>query len=62
MYRLQRRLGLRATRPAVTRSHVTRSSTVHCATGPNQVRSWDITWLPTTTRGRYLYLYLVLDV
>jgi putative transposase len=55
MYRLQRRLGLRATRPAVTRSHVTRSSTVHCATGPNQVRSWDITWLPTTTRGRYLY-------
>jgi len=62
MYRLQHRLGLRATRPPVTRSHVTRSSTVHCATGPNQVWSWDITWLPTTTRGRYLYLYLVLDV
>ena len=62
MYRLQRRLGLRRSRPPVTRTQVTRSSTVHCATRPNQVWSWDITWLPTTTRGRYLYLYLVLDV
>lgn len=62
MYRLQRRLGLRRSRLPVTRSHVTRSRSVHCATGPNQVWSWDITWLPTTTRGRYLYLYLVLDV
>ena len=31
------------------------------ATGPNQVWSWDITWLPGPVRGTY-YLYLILDV
>jgi hypothetical protein len=35
---------------------------VHQATRPNQVWSWDITWLPTTVRGSYLYLYLIMDV
>jgi transposase InsO family protein len=34
----------------------------HRASGPNQVWSWDITWLPTTVRGRYFHLYLVMDV
>jgi transposase InsO family protein len=32
------------------------------ATGPNQLWSWDITYLPTTVRGVFLYLYLILDV
>ena len=32
------------------------------AAGPNQVWSWDITYLPTTMRGIWLYLYLVIDV
>jgi transposase InsO family protein len=32
------------------------------AAGPNQVWSWDITYLPTTVRGIWLYLYLVIDV
>lgn len=31
-------------------------------TGPNQVYSWDITYLPTTTRGMFYYLYLVMDI
>lgn len=62
MYRLKRRHGLRATRRSAERSGVTRSTTTHAATGPNQVWSWDITWLPTTVRGRYLYLYVVIDV
>ena len=62
MYRLQRQFELRAARPAASRAHVTRSTTVHCATGPNQVWSWDITYLPTLVRGRFLYLYLVVDV
>jgi transposase InsO family protein len=62
MYRLQRRLGLRTKRRTTGRTHVTRASTVHQATGPNQVWSWDITWLPTTLRGAYLYLYLIMDV
>lgn len=32
------------------------------ATGPNQVWSWDITYLPSPVRGRFYYLYLVMDV
>ncbi len=32
------------------------------ATGPNQVWSWDITYLATTVRGVFFYLYLILDL
>ena len=32
------------------------------ATGPNQIYSWDITYLPTTVKGLFNYLYLVMDV
>ena len=32
------------------------------ADGPKQVWSWDITYLPTSVRGVWLYLYLVVDV
>jgi len=31
----------------------TRVVTSHCATGPNQVWSWDITWLPAEIKGKY---------
>lgn len=33
-----------------------------CADAPNQLFSWDITYLPTTIRGQYFYLYLFMDV
>jgi putative transposase len=32
------------------------------ATAPNQIYSWDITYLPTQVRGLFLYLYLVMDI
>jgi transposase InsO family protein len=32
------------------------------ATGPNQVWSWDITYLRSSVAGQYFYLYLILDV
>jgi transposase InsO family protein len=32
------------------------------ATKPNQVWSWDISYLPAPMRGAYFYLYLVMDV
>ena len=32
------------------------------ATKPNEVYSWDITYLPTPIKGKYLYLYLVEDI
>ena len=62
LYRLQHRYGLRGPQRVGRRTPVTRASSVHRATGPNQVWSWDITWLPTIVRGRYFYLYLVMDV
>jgi putative transposase len=36
--------------------------TSHCATGSNQVWSWDITWLPAAVKGQFYYWYMVLDV
>lgn len=62
MYRFQKRMGLGVHRHPVLRTHVTRGTTVHQATRPNQLWSWDITYLPTALRGRFLRLYLVLDV
>lgn len=47
-----------ATRPTLARSKPKAFS----ATGPNQLYSWDITYLPTTVRGCYFYLYLFLDI
>jgi transposase InsO family protein len=34
----------------------------HVAVGPNQVWSWDITYLKSTTRGAFFYLYMIIDV
>jgi putative transposase len=31
-------------------------------TAPNQLYSWDITYLPTAVRGLFFYLYLVMDI
>ena len=32
------------------------------ATGPNQVWSWDITWLKTEVKGIFLFAYVIIDV
>lgn len=34
----------------------------HKATGPNQVWSWDITYLKSPVKGLFFYLYLIVDV
>jgi transposase len=31
----------------------------YCATGVNQVWTWDITWLPAGVRGMFFYLYMI---
>lgn len=36
--------------------------TTHVAAGPNQVWSWDISWMPSRVRGRFWYLYLIEDI
>ena len=33
-----------------------------CATAPNQLYSWDITYLPSAIRGQFFYLYLFMDI
>ena len=45
-------------RPARTRS----KPRALCATAPNELFSWDITYLPTQVRGIYFYLYLFMDI
>jgi putative transposase len=42
--------------------HATRVKPELVARQPNQVWSWDITWLPTLVKGRFFYLYLILDM
>lgn len=32
------------------------------ATGPNQVWTWDITYLPTKVKGCFLFLYMIMDL
>jgi putative transposase len=32
------------------------------ATAPNQVWCWDITWLESRTKGRYFFLYMIIDM
>jgi len=39
-----------------------RPITTHIATKPNEVWSWDITWLNTTVKGRYFKLYMIIDI
>jgi transposase InsO family protein len=41
---------------------VRRPPRAHLASRPNQLWSWDITWLRTPIRGVFFYLYLMLDV
>lgn len=61
MYRLLRRKS-GVTGKGGARRLAPRAKAVHRATRPNQVWSWDITWLPTVVRGRFFFLYLVMDV
>lgn len=39
-----------------------RIPTTHIASGPNQVWTWDITWLNTYTKGIYFKLYTIIDI
>ncbi len=32
------------------------------ATGPNQVWTWDITWLKTPIKGMFVYVYVIIDI
>lgn len=61
MYRLLRAAGQLKHR-ARSKAPSKRARQEHVATAPNQVWSWDITYLKGPVRGVFLYLYLVVDV
>ncbi|HYO70559.1 MAG TPA: IS3 family transposase [Archangium sp.] len=61
LYRLRRLRSRVAPGPGVRKT--TRLPLVeHVALAPNQLWSWDITYLKGPVRGGYFYLYLILDV
>lgn len=41
---------------------VTRQPVTHIATAPNQVWSWDISWVPGPAQGIFYRLYMVIDI
>ena len=45
-----------------SRAPVKRAKPRLAATGPDQVYSWDITWIKSDVSGLYYYLYLVVDI
>lgn len=61
MYRLLRSQGLVRHRAAASAPKRHRPREL-VATAPNQVWSWDITYLHSPIRGRFFYLYLAVDV
>lgn len=46
-----------ASKPASNKAPAT-----YIATAPNQVWSWDITYLPAMIKGTFFYLYMVMDI
>ena len=61
LYRLLRAAKLLRHR-APSRPRKRRGPRRHRATRPNRVWTWDITYLPSSVRGLFYYLYLVVDL
>jgi len=61
-YRILREAGQLHHRSKAQPPRKVRKPNAYQATGPNQVWSWDITYLATTIAGRFLRLYLIMDI
>ncbi|WP_248445785.1 IS3-like element ISPsy31 family transposase [Pseudomonas syringae] len=61
-YRVLRAAGQQQRRGRSQRPRRYAAPTTHAAKAPNQVWSWDITYLPSPIRGKYYYLYLIEDI
>ncbi len=60
-YRVLREAGQMAHRGKVKPPTRKRPASLH-ADAPNQLWSWDITYLATTVKGTFFYLYLIMDI
>jgi len=61
MYRLLRTLNMNQHRQTSNPVH-RHSPETFTACGPNQIWSWDITYLPSLVKGQFYYLYMVMDL
>lgn len=61
MYRILRKLKMNTHRHASQPSQKV-SPVPLSANGPNQLWSWDISYLPSKVRGQFYYLYMVMDL
>lgn len=61
-YRVLREEGLVKERRSVRTPQKRKKKESHLALGPNQLWSWDITYLPSFIKGKYFYLYMFVDV
>ena len=61
MYRVLREEKMNASRSRA-KSSVKRTPPTHVAISPNQVWTWDITWLNAFIKGQYYKLYLIVDM
>ncbi len=62
MYRVLREAGQAQRRGRTVKRERISKPTSYTATAPNQVWSWDITWLPSHVQGQYYKLYLIEDI
>jgi putative transposase len=61
-YRVLRQAGQAYRRGRVATPRTMNKPTSHTATAPNQVWSWDVTWLPGAVKGQFYKLYLIEDI
>lgn len=61
-YRILKEKHLMAHRHAVRAPKKVSKPKAVTATAPNQLYSWDITYLATTVKGQFFYLYLFMDI
>ena len=62
IYRILRRSGEVHSRGRQVRQQKVAAPTTYTATSPCETWCRDITWLPSTVRGRWFYLYMILDL
>ena len=61
VYRVLRAAGEQHERGRASR-RTSRQPSTHCATRANNLWCWDVTFLPSPTRGIHYYLYMIMDV
>nr|WP_319393415.1 IS3 family transposase [uncultured Desulfobacter sp.] len=61
MHRILRRLDMSTHRQSSRPAQKTSPDPL-LATGPNQIWSWDITYLPSNVKGQFYYLYMIMDI